>query len=121
MGGPAKPNVVRVITELEEQFAFIGYIAICWNYIEHKFDELMAEALSLADEYSIEITSRINGFEGKHAIIRKALEHSVKLPKATRTVIEETLAKVAECKTYRDSFVHTVPKDRQMIVGETKQ
>ena len=93
-------------TLTKNQFAGIGAIAIAWNYIDGGIDTALAVALQLRHPVWIEVTSRINGFDGKIAIIKQAARTVFQMPDEQYNVLTESLGAIELHKRYRDGVIH---------------
>jgi hypothetical protein len=64
----------------QEQLAIIGAINVIWTRIERLVDTAMCRALNTPRELGIDLASRINGFDGKVALIKRGAELYIKMP-----------------------------------------
>jgi hypothetical protein len=91
---------------LPEQLELIGAIAIAWNQIEDSIDTILPIALRVPFPLWLEVTTRINGFDGKIAILKGTLTHFRIVFGDFDPVIRETLGAVEQHKRYRDGVIH---------------
>ena len=89
-----------------DQLAAIGAIAIAWNYVDAEVDTTLERVAAIDGHISLAVTSRINGFDGKIAIIKDAMIAVCNIPEEVRTIISATLGAAEEHKKYRDSVIH---------------
>src|SRR3989442_1227843 len=67
-------RVLDIRNELNtDQLAMIGAIALKYNDVEATIDVLLGYTLNLSIDAILEVTSRINGIEGKIEIAKAAL------------------------------------------------
>jgi hypothetical protein len=103
-----------------DQLAEIGAIALTWNQTEMFVDFLLLIVLKMPVGLWTPVAKRINGMEGKLAILRLRAEQSEILTDEARSCIKTSLDAVAEYKTYRDAIVHSLTFDAdQGIALET--
>jgi hypothetical protein len=103
----------------KEQLQLIGAICLEWNFIEDMIDYALFQVLELEYEPSLEVTSRINGMDGKLEILRKAAQLQKKFPEPYLKVIGITTGGVEEHKRYRDGVVHVRLLDPTSEVAPT--
>ena len=72
------------------QLAGIGAVAMAFNEAEFLLDCQIYSGLNLSGGIWTEVTSRINGIDGKMAIVKAAVEDD-RFPKPIRDAIAETL------------------------------
>ena len=101
------------------QLREIGAVAIIWNDVEDIFDAIMCLGIGLPSSLWLEVSTRINGFDGKVAIIKAAAQKNLVIPDEVFELISATIEKAAGLKTYRDSVVHSRPFNTITGVGET--
>jgi hypothetical protein len=101
--------------------AIIGAVTIAWNDVEALVDSVLCGAADVPAMLRLDITSRINGFDGKIAIIKKAARDHVYFPKAICVMIEATCGACEEHKRYRDGIIHARILDPHDAVAETTQ
>ncbi len=88
------------------QLQALGAIAIMWTRIERRIDFAMCTALSVPHQLWVDLSSRINGFDGKVELIKKGAEHHIRVPSDARTIIADSLGSISEHKRYRDGVIH---------------
>lgn len=104
-----------------EQLAGIGAVSLAWNELESGIDFLLATSLKLATPMHLEVTSRINGFDGKIALIKAALKKVWQVPEDSCAVIADTFGAIEVYKRYRDGVVHALIVSRDSAVAQTAQ
>jgi hypothetical protein len=95
----------------KEQLSEIGAIAMTWNQLELQIDFLLLIVLKMPVGLWMPLVKRINGMDGKFAILRLRAEQSTILTDDARECIKLSLAGVSECKKYRDAIVHSLTFD----------
>lgn len=103
--GRQRPNIKAAYTT--EQLAEIGAIALTWNQVELFIDWLLLIVLKMPPALWEPVTKRINGMDGKLALLRLRAEHSEILTDEARACIKISLDAVGEYKKYRDAIVHS--------------
>jgi hypothetical protein len=90
----------------ESQLADIGAAALAYNEAEVEIDVLLAAALEL-DEIPLEVTSRINGVEGKVEIVKAAVA-TLNAPSEFQKLLADSLGEggFLLMKRNRDAVVH---------------
>jgi hypothetical protein len=89
-----------------EQLQAIGAIMLAWNDIEGRLDHALSTALGLSPQIALDVTSRINGLDGKFAIIRKTLKYHLYFDDDVYNFIVQTLRTLEDYKRYRDGIAH---------------
>lgn len=102
-----------------DQFAGIGKVAIAYNYAETSIDRCLAVALDLPAGMEMQVTSRINGIDGKIELIKKTAT-ALSLPSELRLQVADTLGKTgfSLLKSYRDGVIHARVLDADLGIGE---
>jgi hypothetical protein len=100
-----------------EQLQGIGEVAIAWNEAEHVFDLLVACVLGLDVGLSSHVTTRINGFDGKLALLKLALD-KMHLDDTFTKETNEAADALSECKGQRDSVIHARAFDVDLGIGQ---
>ncbi len=95
----------------KEQLSEIGAIALIWNQIDEFINFLLMIALNIPLNVWMEVAKRINGMDGKLAILQLRADRSRILSPEAKACIKLSLDAVAEYKKYRDAIVHSVPFD----------
>ena len=101
--------------------ASIGAVTIAWNEIEALVDAVLGGAIDAPGMLRLEITSRINGFDGKTAIIKVAAKSHIGFPESICKMIEETCGVCERHKKFRDGIIHAHILDPDDPVAETSQ
>jgi hypothetical protein len=101
-----------------EQLEGIGAIMLAWNDIEGRLDQILATAIGLPGSIALEVTSRINGLDGKFEIIRKSAQHHLQFSKEIYETIAKTLNDLEQrYKKYRDGIAHAWILHPQEVVA----
>jgi hypothetical protein len=100
----------------EKQLAGIGSVALAYNDAEIQIDVLFSFAFGLSGPSSLEVTSRINGIDGKIEIVKTALRELNASPEF-QTLIASSLGNdgFALLKQYRDAVIHA--RDLDAVSG----
>lgn len=103
-----------------DQLAMVGAIALKYNDVESTIDVLIAHGLNLTRDVVLEVTSRINGIDGKIEIVKAALAEAGASADAQR-VIANSLGNSGfmDLKRYRDSIIHARVRDAAAAIGHT--
>jgi hypothetical protein len=104
-----------------EWLASLGAINVAWNDIEGAINVVVCIGLELPPPLWIEVTSRINGLEGKFALIKKSARVHFRLPSNICDLIDKTIGAIAEHKTYRDALIHAKIIDPDSEVAAANQ
>lgn len=90
-----------------ERLRLIGAISIAWNWIEASIDASLSASLELHPDMWLAVTTRINGFDGKIALLKQytrlyfnGLRDDVVLS------VSKTLNAIEDLKRYRDGVIH---------------
>jgi hypothetical protein len=102
-----------------EQLRLIGAICLEWNFIEDTLDFVFFNAIEVWWELSVEISSRINGLDGKVEIIKRAARIAKCLPDDVYNTVAQTLGAFTEYKRYRDGVVHVRLLNPKLEVAPT--
>jgi len=88
-----------------KQLAAIGAITLAFNDLESCIELMLCAGANIQDWLFVEVSSRINGLEGKTAIIKYVIDQVVK---NNNDIIElkESVGRFAEFKGYRDAIIH---------------
>lgn len=111
------------LTEVEpERLQLIGAIALAWNWLEATIDTTVATALGLDPVLWVEVQSRINGFDGKIAIIKAALPRlAPDMPEELQLSIRKGLNATGNYKSIRDHIIHMRLAQPEEEVSESYQ
>jgi len=103
----------------ESQLAWIGSVALAYNETEVLLDLILTSSLG-QNNLGHELTSRINGTEGKIEIIKRALEN-LKVEHQTRDSIALTLGAegFSGLKKYRDRIIHARIQDAKNAIAHS--
>jgi len=105
----------------ESRLAALGACIIAWNDIEGAIDTAFGMSLDLNFPMWIQVSSRINGLDGKFEIIKQAIKLEFGLPAVLQKQIFETLDSVAHYKKFRDGVMHARITDPDDPVARTAQ
>jgi hypothetical protein len=106
----------------KEQLIGIGAVCLEWNRVERSLDWALLRALDLPWETWPELASRINGIDGKIAILKSApRQYPPAMDKGDAVLIADTLGAVEEHKRYRDAIMHANLFDPDIPIGLTWQ
>jgi hypothetical protein len=103
-----------------EKLTKFAAIILTWNYIETFLDAMLGVALRIHPDLFPHVSSRINGIDGKTAIIKECVvvlevDEEIGLP------IRKTLNAVETYKRYRDGLVHMKIVDPKAEIADTIQ
>jgi hypothetical protein len=80
---------------------------LAWNDIEGRLDQTLATAIGVPASIALDVTSRINGLDGKFEIVRKACRYHLGLAKDIYESVALTLNVLEKYyKKYRDGIAH---------------
>jgi hypothetical protein len=99
----------------------IGAAVLEWNYIEGLLNLIMPLSLQLPYELWVSVTSRINGFDGKIAVIKETFGSDPQIPEPAQLPIRKSLNAAAYYKRYRDGIVHAFLTHPDQIVADSIQ
>ena len=101
------PGDIRQLIS-KEQLAEIGAVTLIWNAVEYSVHYLLGIALRIPlSGLTLELGTRINGFDGRIELIRLAIA-GWEFPTIS-PVLATTLGGAKEYKGYRDAVVHSLP------------
>jgi hypothetical protein len=102
---PYRPHeFIRDVSQ--DRLALFGAVSLIWNDLEGALDATIGAALDLPEPLWAQITSRINGFDGKCEILVEAARLLHKMPDEHIDLIVDTLGAAKAHKSYRDGIVH---------------
>ena len=90
----------------QELAALVGHMTFLWNYIENALDWTLDQAIEAPPALRVDVRSRINGLDGKLAIIKKCVGLPSKFSDGERTLVLNTLGCFDELKRARDAVTH---------------
>lgn len=102
-----------------QRLAAIGAIALAWNEFEALLDDAFGFALQIKPQIWLDITSRINGFDGKVAILKRACAEVQGIPQAMLVAIADMIGAAEVYKRYRDGVIHAVFMEPSPTVAPT--
>jgi hypothetical protein len=102
-----------------EQLAALGGVCLAWNDAEAMLDVLLCVCSMVPHAIWREFATRINGIEGKMAIIKAACQNRYGIRDGwLHESITNTLDTTSEYRKYRDAIIHSRIIDRLAGVGE---
>jgi hypothetical protein len=99
----------------------IGAIILEWNYIEGATNLILDLALQIPYPLWVPVHSRINGLDGKIALIKEAFALPPAIPEKAQAPIRKALNAVEHYKKYRDGIAHVVLTHPEQVVAESIQ
>ena len=81
----------------------------------------MCLALNVPYNLTVDVTSRINGFDGKIALIKRGAERYLRLPRDSMALMNNSLSAIEEYKRYRDGVMHAWMTEPNATVADTAQ
>lgn len=99
----------------------IGAMILEWNYIEGALNLVLDLALKLPFQLWVPVHSRINGTDGKIALIKETFDLPAKIPEEAQAPIRKALNAVEHYKRYRDGIAHAFLTHPDQIVAESIQ
>jgi hypothetical protein len=90
----------------QTQLTLIGAISVVWTRIERTIDWAMCVSLNVPDGLTFEVASRINGFDGKLALIKRGAERYLRVPQESIDLLSDSLGEIDRYRKYRDGVVH---------------
>ena len=103
------------------QLKSLGAIAIMWTQIERRIDFAMCTALNIPYQLWVDLSSRINGFDGKVELIKKGAEQHIRVPRDAMRIIADSLGSISEHKRYRDGVIHAWVTNPSADIADTIQ
>lgn len=120
-GPKESTNSFDVLNDIDpEKLKLFAAVCMTWNYIETVLDSCLGYALKIDVEMFGEVSSRINGIDGKIALIKKALEVG-RVDGSSALSLRKTLNAVEVYKKYRDGVVHVRISSPLLDVADTIQ
>ena len=101
--------------------AAFGAVNIAWNDIEASVNAALGMALGLPQLMWIEVSSRINGLDGKLPIIKQAINIQHQLDPAACQAIADTFGQIERHKKFRDGIIHAKIFDPADPIAPTAQ
>jgi hypothetical protein len=104
----------------ESQLASLGAVALAYNEAEAFIDTIMVFGLGVAAEVAAEVTSRINGVDGKIEIAKAAMKE-LGATGDTQAIFADSLGKggFMKLKEYRDAVIHARTLDAPTGIAGT--
>jgi hypothetical protein len=111
-------NITRDIPQA--QLAGIGAICLSYNYAENTINRMMFLAMGIPIEIYHDVTSRINGIDGKIEIVKRGAKEHLNLAPDILEFLSVTLGDggFKLLKKYRDAVIHARIVNRITGVGE---
>lgn len=110
-------NIKEGITE--QRLALFGAVTLAWNDLEGALDTALGLSLELPEPMWVEVTSRINGFDGKCSLLKQCAKIVHQMPEDHLGPIADTLGAAMENKKYRDAVIHAKILDPDSITAPT--
>lgn len=115
-------NISDIKAEISvEVLAGIGAVALAWNSLESSIDYLLCHVTDIPRPLELEFTSRINGFDGKIAIIKAGLRNHAQIPEGIADLMAASFGAAEEYKRYRDGVEHALILERDSDIAQTAQ
>lgn len=112
----------RIAEDIEpERLKGIGAVSLAWNDLEGAADTALAMSLKLPEPLWVELTSRINGWEGKVELLKKSASIHYRFSEDDIRPISETLGEAGRLKKYRDGVIHALILDPNQDVAPSLQ
>jgi len=89
----------------KETLAGIGAMALAWNDVEAMLDILLCVCMDIPTSVWREMTTRINGIDGKIGLVKFSLQNMLRLSEDFIKLTEDTLGAVAQFRGYRDTII----------------
>ena len=117
-----RTGIIRIDLN-DGQLMGIGLVAATYNEAEIMIDVLLTNLLGLSQKMSIELTSRINGIDGKIELLKIGIRE-LDAPAVFQSLLSKTLGKdgksgFTELKKYRDGIIHARVTDASIGVALT--
>jgi len=102
-----------------EQLAAMGAVTLSFNYAENSINRMLLFTVGMPVSLHRDIISRINGIDGKIAIVKKGA-NELGLSDAIRLFLAETLGEggFSLFKKYRDAVIHARIFNKEESIGE---
>jgi hypothetical protein len=112
-------DIERDLTQA--QLAKIGAISFAYNNAEHAITKLFGAAIGLNAQMLLEVCTRINGTEGRIAIILEGAKQRLFVSKELQRLLEDSLGEngFAGLKKYREAVIHARLVSSPLAVGKT--
>ncbi len=110
-------NIKEGITE--QRLALFGTVTLAWNDLEGSLDTALGLSLELPEPMWVEVTSRINGFDGKCSLLKQCAKLVHQMPEDHLRAIADTLGAAMEHKKYRDAVIHAKILDPDSTTAPT--
>ena len=103
----------------EKQLAGIGAVALAYNYAENSINKLFVEIAGVRKDVSRDVVTRINGIDGKTAIIKKGFRTVTEDENILRMInaLFGEKGPFTQCKRYRDALIHSRVLDSEAGTG----
>ena len=116
--GPRAHDIKKELSR--EQLAALGAVALAWNDVEAMIDVLLCVVMSTPHKLWRELTTRINGIEGKFSIIKTCIKDRFGINGGLFDDIVDTLSAAAQYRGYRDTIVHSRVVDTKNSIAEMR-
>lgn len=118
---PHESNGYPKIDLRPEQLSGIGAVAIAWNIVEDIIQDMFNATTGLPHALWLEVSSRINGFDGIVEVIRIAARTRLRMTPDALEILSNSLGDAKEYKSYRDAIIHAQVYNATLGVGITYQ
>ncbi|HZV07275.1 MAG TPA: hypothetical protein VE999_19485 [Gemmataceae bacterium] len=99
----------------------IGAMILQWNYLEGALNLILDLSLRLPPALWVPVHSRINGTDGKVALIKETFGLPAPIPEEAQAPIRKALNAVEHYKKYRDGIAHAFLTHPDQVVAESIQ
>jgi hypothetical protein len=117
--GPATLNLRETLDP--DQLKNFAACCLVWNRIENAINVSVCFSLAIPPTLRLDVVSRINGLDGKVAIVRAALQKRFKFPEKAYKIFDSALGGALEYKRYRDGIIHAVVTHSDAPIAPTAQ
>lgn len=105
----------------KQRLALFGMVSLAWNDLEGALDTALGASLELPEPMWVEVTSRINGFDGKCSLLKQCAKLVHRIPDKHLEAIADTLGSAMEHKKYRDAIIHAKILDPDSATAPTNE
>jgi hypothetical protein len=99
-----------------DQLAAVGAATLAFNELQSTIEAMLQVATGIPKWLFSEVGSRINGLEGKIAIIKMVLDNAISEPKELNE-IKHSVGTFFEFKGYRDAIIHARVLNAALGIG----
>lgn len=105
----------------KHHLALFGMVSLAWNDLEGALDTALGLSLELPGPMWVEVTSRINGIDGKCSLLKQCAKIVHQMPEKHLEAIADTLGSAMEHKKYRDAIIHAKILDPDSPTAPTNE